>query len=44
VVELVPVQTVAPPETVPPTDAGLTVTVAIALFAALHGLLVSTAL
>ena len=43
-VELVPVQTVALPAMVPPTDVGLTVTVAIALFAALHGLLVSTAL
>jgi hypothetical protein len=41
---VVPVQTELLPEMVPPTDAGLTVTVATALFAALHGLLVSTAL
>ena len=39
-----PVQTVAPPETVPPTDAGLTVTVTVVLFAELHAPLVSTAL
>jgi hypothetical protein len=39
-----PVQTELLPEMVPPTDAELTVTVAIALFAELHGLLVSTAL
>ena len=39
-----PVQTELLPEMVPPTDAGLTVTVAIALFAMLHGLLVRTAL
>ena len=44
VVELVPVQTVALPATVPPTDIGPTVTVAIALLAELHGPLVSTAL
>jgi len=42
VVELVPAQTVALPDTVPPTDA-ITVTVAVAL-AALHAPFVSTAL
>ncbi len=43
-VELVPVQTVALPAMVPPTDAGLTVTVAVALFAAAQEPLVITAL
>ena len=43
-VELVPVQTVALPAIVPPTDAGLTVTVAVALFAAVQDPLVTTAL
>ena len=43
-VELVPVQTVALPAIVPPTDAGLTVTVAVALFAAAQDPLVTTAL
>jgi len=44
VVEFVPVQTVALPEIVPPTDAGETVTVAEALFAAAQTLLVMIAL
>ena len=44
VVAFVPVQTDALPAIVPPTEVGETVTVAIALFAELHGLLVSTAL
>ena len=39
-----PVQTIVLPAIVPPTDIGLTVTVAIALFAELHEPLVSTAL
>ena len=43
-VEFVPVQTVALPAMVPPTEAGETVTVAIALFAELHTLFVITAL
>ena len=43
-VEFVPVQTVALPAIVPPTDAGLTVTVAVALFAAAQDPLVTTAL
>ena len=43
-VEFVPVQTVALPAIVPPTEAGETVTVAIALFAELQVLLVTTAL
>ena len=44
VVEFVPVQTVALPATVPPTDTGLTVIVAVALFAAEQDPLVTTAL
>ena len=44
VVELVPVQTVALPAIVPPTEAGETVTVALALFAATQEPLVRTAL
>ena len=44
VVEFVPVQTVELPATNPPTDVGDTVTVAVALFAALHEPLVITAL
>jgi len=44
VVEFIPVQTVAPPAIVPPTDAGETVTVAEALFAAAQAPLVITAL
>ncbi len=40
----VPVHTVALPAMLPPTDAGLTVTVAVALFAAEHAPLVITAL
>ena len=44
VVELDPVQTDALPVTIPPTGVGETVTVAIALFAELHGLFVTTAL
>ncbi len=44
-VELVPVQTEsAAPETVPPTEAGLTVTVALLLLAEAHTPLVITAL
>ena len=43
-VELVPVQTVVPPEIDPPTEVGDTVTVAVALFAAEHAPLVITAL
>jgi len=43
-VELLPVHTVALPAIVPPTDAGLTVTVAVALFAAAQDPLVTTAL
>ena len=43
-VEFVPVQTVALPAIEPPTDAGETVTVATALFAAEHDPLVITAL
>ena len=43
-VELVPVQTVALPAIVPPTDAGDTVIVAEALFAAAQTPLVITAL
>ena len=44
VVELMPVQTVALPAMVPPTDVGLTVTVAVALLAAEQAPLVITAL
>ena len=44
VVEFVPVQTVAPPAIDPPTDAGETVTVAEALFAAAQVPLLITAL
>jgi len=44
VVEFVPVQTVAEPAIVPPTDAGETVMVAVALFAAAQAPLVMTAL
>jgi len=44
VVELVPVQTVALPAIVPPTDAGETVMVAVALFADAQAPLVITAL
>jgi len=44
VVELVPVQTVALPAIVPPTEAGETVTVAVALLAAAQTPLVITAL
>ena len=44
VVEFVPVHTVAPPDTVPPTDVGDTVIVADAEFADEQGLLVTTAL
>ena len=44
VVELVPVQTVVLPATIPPIDNGLTVTVATALLVALQAPLVSTAL
>ena len=44
VVLFVPVHTVALPAMLPPTDAGLTVTVAVALFAAEHAPLVITAL
>ena len=44
VVEFVPVQTVAPPAIDPPTDAGVTVMVAVALFAAAQTPLVMTAL
>ena len=44
VVLFVPVQTVAPPATVPPTDVGDTVTVAVAEFADEHAPLVTTAL
>jgi hypothetical protein len=44
VVAFVPAQTVALPVIVPPTEAGETVTVAIALFAELHTLFVITAL
>ena len=40
----VPVHTVALPAMLPPTDEGLTVTVAVALFAAEHAPLVITAL
>ena len=43
-VELVPVQTVALPAMVPPTDVGLTATVAVALLAAAQAPLVITAL
>ena len=43
-VELVPVQTVALPAMVPPTDAGLTVTVAVVELAAAQAPLVITAL
>ena len=43
-VELVPVHTVALPVMVPPTDAGLTVTVPVALLAAAQEPLVTTAL
>jgi len=43
-VEFVPVQTVAVPAIVPPTEAGVTVTVAVALFAAAQAPLVMTAL
>ena len=41
---MVPVQTVAPPDDVPPTDAGFTVTVAVVLLAEVHPPLVTTAL
>ncbi len=44
VVEFVPVQTVAAPAMLPPTDVGLTVIVAVAEFAAVHAPLVTTAL
>ena len=44
VVEFVPVQTVADPATVPPTEAGDTVIVAVAEFADEHAPLVTTAL
>ena len=44
VVEFVPVQTVALPAIVPPTDTGETVMVAVALFAAAQTPLVITAL
>ena len=44
VVLFVPVHTVALPAILPPTEAGLTVTVAVALFAAEHTPLVITAL
>ena len=44
IVPLVPEQTVAAPLTVPATDTGITVTVATALFTALHNPLVTTAL
>ena len=44
VVELIPVQTVVLPAMVPPTDAGFTVTVAVALLAVVQAPLVSTAL
>jgi len=44
VVEFVTVQTVAEPAIVPPTDAGETVMVAVALFAAAQAPLVMTAL
>ena len=44
VVEFVPVQTVALPAIVPPTEAGENVTVAIALLAELQVLFVTTAL
>ena len=43
-VAFVPVQTVALPAIVPPTEAGETVTVAVELFAELHTLFVITAL
>jgi len=43
-VELVPVQTVALPAMVPPTDVGLTVTVAVVEFADVQTPLVITAL
>ena len=42
-VELVPLQIVVLPATVPPTDTGLTITVAIALLADEHAPLVITA-
>ena len=44
VVLLVPVQTVAPPEIVPATDVGLTVTLTDSVLAGLHAPLDNTAL
>ena len=43
-VEFVPRHTVTLPAIVPPTEAGVTVTAAVALFAELHTLFVITAL